>query len=191
MNRDALMNALSLRLLVLAVSAAVPPPPGGGQPEVNLHSVLSARSSYVVGQPVIVRFWLEQLGGPPIWILTWNTPFEGASRKPVKLPADGLAGNAFRVTRDGAAVPFRGVMVKRGDPGRDDFLRLEPGKPVIAEVNLAAAYDFGAPGEYRVEFVGGLHDVVREGDPVPRPPGEPRHRKEVRSNTVIVHVVRR
>jgi len=167
---------LCLRFFTCLALAACAAAPSSTKAEVKLKATLTAQPSYKVSGPVQVGFTLENLSAEPLWVLVWNTPLEG------------LWGNAFRVSRDGTELRYRGPMVKRGDPGADDYRRIEPGKPLTAEVDLAKAYDLSAPGEYRVEFVGRLHDVARVGEPVPRKRDE--HRPvEVAANAVTFRMV--
>jgi len=165
----------SLAYLALAACAAASAP-SSTKAEVKLKATLTAQPSYKVGGPVQVGFTLENLSAGPVWVLVWNTPLEG------------LWGNAFRVTHEGTELRYRGPMVKRGDPGADDYRRIEPGKSLAAEVDLAKAYDLSAPGEYRVEFTGPLHDVAQKGETVPRRRDE--HRPlEVPCNAVTFRMV--
>ncbi|HXU47302.1 MAG TPA: protease [Thermoanaerobaculia bacterium] len=123
----------------------------------KLRARLEAAASYAPDEPVKLRFALENAGSSPVSVLVWNTPLEG------------LAGDAFHVTRDGAVVPYTGRMVKRGDPSAEAYRRIEPGQAATAEVDLATAYDLSSPGAYRVEWNGRIHDVAGPGDRVPRP----------------------
>lgn len=150
-------------LLVLACAGAGKPSPA--QPGVMMSDepqdgVLQYRletgDSHVVGQAVILGFTLENLGDETLWILKWYTPLEG------------IAGKIFRVTRDGEDLPYQGLMVKRGDPRREDYVRLGPGESASQEVDLSEAYDLSLPGEYRVEFSGWIYDVVRDEAELPR-----------------------
>lgn len=137
---------------------------------------LQADASYAVGDPVVLRFVLENPSEVDLVVLTWYTPLEG------------LKGEILRVVHDGEEVPYEGPMVKRGDPVADDYVRLRAGESVSAEVDLSGGYDLSSPGEYEVEFVGRVHDVVREGRPFPRP--RDRHRAvDVSGPTVTFDVV--
>jgi peptidyl-Lys metalloendopeptidase len=160
--------------LALAACAAVP---SSTKAEVKLKTTLTAQPSYQVGGPVQLGFTLENLSAEPVWVLVWYTPLEG------------LLGNIFHVSRDGAELRYLGPLVKRGDPGADAYRRIEPGKSLAAEVDLAQAYDLSVPGEYRVEFVGRLADVAHAGESVPRKRDE--HRPlEVPCNAVTFRMVR-
>ena len=49
-------------------------------------------------------------------MLTWYTPLEG------------MAGEILQVTRDGAKLPYQGILAKRGDPTREEYVTIEPGE---------------------------------------------------------------
>ncbi|HEY0782088.1 MAG TPA: protease [Thermoanaerobaculia bacterium] len=142
----------SLAYLALAACAAAAP---SARSEVRLKATLAAQPSYRIGGPVRLAFTLENLSAEPVWVLVWYTPLEG------------IKGDIFRVSRDGTALRYQGPMVKRGDPSVDAYRRVEPGKPLTAEVDLARAYDLSAPGVYRVELTGPLRDVAQQGEAVP------------------------
>jgi hypothetical protein len=147
-------------LVVLAVvvsCSALPIGQGVSDGREVLRHRLAARESYVAGQPVTVRFSLENVSTRQLWVLKWYTPLEG------------FWGDMLVVTRDGVEVPYRGPLAKRGDPVREDYVRIDAGQAAAAEVDLAAAYDVGRPGTYRVAFVGRVHDVSPESRGLPRP----------------------
>jgi hypothetical protein len=110
-----------------------------------------------LGQPVTVQFRLEQRSAKAVYVLNWRTPLEG------------LRGDDFLVVRDGIEVPYEGPTFKRGDPTARNYLTMEPGKSLEAEVDLALAYDFGKPGHYRIVFRGHVWDLVTQESDVPRP----------------------
>ena len=66
---------------------------------------------------------------------------------------EGIAGEIFRVERDGQVIPYQGILAKRVAPPPEDYVLLEPGESVSAEVDLATAYDFSKAGEYTIEFL--------------------------------------
>jgi hypothetical protein len=65
---------------------------------------------------------------------------------------EGLAGDIFRVQRDGVSLPYHGIQVKRGVPTSEGYVWLEPGGSVFAEVDLAEGYDFSKPGRYTLQY---------------------------------------
>ena len=113
-----------------------------------LHCVLHALARVVVGAPVPLRFVLTNQGRQALSLLEWNTPFEG------------WFGAYVEVTRDGVALPYRGPMLKRGDPSAGDYLRIGAGQTRRATVELSLPYDLSQPGLYRVQPRITLHDVA-------------------------------
>jgi peptidyl-Lys metalloendopeptidase len=117
---------------------------------------LETEGTYVIAAPVDVRFSLHNRTNRTLYVLTWYTPLEG------------IAGRIFRVTRDGDELWYQGILAKRGDPSRDDYITLEPGMTASALVNLAEVYDLSQPGRYRIEFVSRIHDVTDDVSSIPR-----------------------
>jgi peptidyl-Lys metalloendopeptidase len=49
-------------------------------------------------------------------------------------------------------VPYLGKMVRRASPKAGDYVWVDAGGSVSAEVDLAQGYDFSQPGQYNIEF---------------------------------------
>jgi len=124
--------------------------------EAVLNFKLEAEAGYAAIGAVDIKFTLENVSNEALYVLTWYTPLEG------------LKGKIFKVTRNGEEIPYEGRMIKRGNPAREDYVRIGPGETASATVDLSSGYDLGARGEYRVEFKGRIHDIAREGQPLPR-----------------------
>jgi len=119
--------------------------------EAVLKFKLEAEAGYAAGQPVNIKFILENTSNEVLYVLTWYTPLEG------------LKGKIFKVTRNGVEIPYEGRMVKRGNPRREDYVRIGPGESLSATVDLSTGYNLGERGEYRIEFKGRIHDVIHGG----------------------------
>ncbi len=117
---------------------------------------LQAQGSYVQGKPINIEFALENLSAREVWVLKWYTPLEG------------IKGKIFEVKCDGVDVPYKGRMVKRGNPGPDDYVRIGPGESARAEFDLSNAYALPVCKECRVSFKGPIHDAVLNQQQVPR-----------------------
>ena len=117
---------------------------------------LEAQEAYKIGQPVIIKFSIENLTENVIWILTWYTPFEG------------ILGKIFSVNCGGQEIVYNGMMVKRGNPDLKDYLRIGPYKSVSTEVDLSIAYRLQSSNECHVKFKGIIHDFVFEQKLLPR-----------------------
>ena len=87
-----------------------------------------------------VTFTLTNTLSEALYVLKWFTPLEG------------LAGDIFRVQRDGLHLPYRGIQVKRAPPTAEDYVWLDAGGSISAEIDLAEGYDFSQPGQYTVQF---------------------------------------
>jgi peptidyl-Lys metalloendopeptidase len=113
-----------------------PPLPG----ESGLIASIEAPASLVSGEAVPVKFTLTNTLSEGLYVLRWFTPLEG------------LAGDIFRVRRDGLHLPYHGILVKRAPPTAEDYVWLDAGGSISAEVDLAEGYDFSQPGQYTVQF---------------------------------------
>ena len=65
-------------------------------------------------EPVNLRFELRNQSDRPLYVLIWYTPLEG------------VAGEIFQVTRNGEELQYQGVLAKRGDPSREEYITIEP-----------------------------------------------------------------
>ena len=111
----------------------------------------------LAGGPVALRFRLVNHTEGPLWVLRWNTPIEG------------WRGTIFTVTFKGAELPYQGPLLKRGDPGREEYVEITPRDSLNVSLDLAEAYDVKQPGTYEVRVTGSLFDVTKDGASVPRP----------------------
>ena len=109
------------------------------------------------GGPTPVRFQLTTRLDKSLWLLRWNTPFEG------------WRGTLFSVSLQGHELPYQGPMVKRGDPVAGDYMRLRAGESQIIGIDLSQGYDMSKPGLYTVKVTGGIQDVIQDGTQPPRP----------------------
>ncbi len=124
--------------------APVEAKPTESQPPESQESELTASidvpASLSSGAIVMADFTLTNTSSDGLFVLKWFTPLEG------------IAGDIFRVERDGAELPYRGILVKRGAPLSEDFVWLEAGESVSVELDLAESYDFSQAGEYTIQF---------------------------------------
>ena len=141
------------RVLVFAASASEGPT--RTTPELSLDCTLEMDETYPVGEAVNLHFELHNQTDRPLYVLTWYTPLEG------------IAGDIFKVTRDGEELPYQGALAKRGDPTREEYIAIEPGGATFAEVDLRTGYDLSTPGFYQVQFTTGLQDVADDASLVP------------------------
>ncbi len=136
--RRAWIAVLAISSWSVPVSAASP----------DLVCKLTAPARVIAGQPAPMRFTLTNRGPHAVRVLNWAAPFEGWFAPYVQ------------VMRDGELLRYSGPMVKRGDPGADEYLTIAPGKSRQATVDLAQPFDFTRPGRYRVTPRISLFDVT-------------------------------
>lgn len=118
---------------------------------------MEAMRPQIAGGPVGMRFQLTNRLERPVWVLRWNTPW------------DGWRGTVFSVSLEGHELPYQGVLAKRGDPTAAEYLKLRTGESMITGLDLSQAYDMSKPGLYTVKAVGYVQDVIRDGASPPRP----------------------
>jgi peptidyl-Lys metalloendopeptidase len=107
----------------------------------ELEAILEIREEVARGEAVSVQFTLHNRTDADLSVLDWYTPLEG------------LAGEIFRVERDGEPVPYTGLMAKRGVPQLDEYVPIKTGESVSAEVDLTTDYDFSVPGNYTINYL--------------------------------------
>jgi len=140
----------------IAVTLGVEEMPVKTTPGLSLGCMLEMGETYPVGEPVNLRFELHNQTDRPLYVLIWYTPLEG------------IAGEIFQVTRNGEELLYRGMLAKRGDPFREEYIAIEPGEVTSAQVDLRMGYDLSTPGSYQVQFTTGLQDVTDDASLVPR-----------------------
>jgi len=122
----------------------------------SLKYTLQAQSNYVQGTPIVIGFEIENLSSTEIRILKWYTPLEG------------IKGKIFEVRCDGVEVPYEGMMMKRGNPARADYVHLPAGASARAEFDLSQCYSLPECQKCRLKFKGRIHDVVFDERQLPR-----------------------
>jgi hypothetical protein len=118
---------------------------------------MEAMRPQISGGPTGIRFQLVNRMPEALWMLRWNTPFEG------------WRGTILSVSFQGRELPYGGPMVKRGDPVAGDYMRLRASESQIVGMDLSQVYDMSKPGLYTVKAVGDLQDVIQDGTQPPRP----------------------
>lgn len=90
---------------------------------------------------VSLAFILKNATDQKLDVLKWGTPLEGEFND-----------NMFEVVKDGERIPYIGRQVKRGAPGRRDFITLEPSGQLSVQFLLEKGYDIKAAGDYSVRY---------------------------------------
>jgi hypothetical protein len=138
--------------MVLLLGACAPTPGGNAVdlPETGLSATIEMPSHLANGETVKLEFTLTNNSEVDLYVLKWYTPLEG------------IAGEIFRVERDGQTIPYEGILAMRGDPSPEAYVLLEARRSASAEVDLATAYDFSPAGEYTIAFLSPrISDVAR------------------------------
>jgi peptidyl-Lys metalloendopeptidase len=167
-----------LALLTIAVGCG--PTPSGETiepPETELEATIEVAATLSSGEAVNLKFTLINNTDTRLHVLKWYTPLEG------------IAGEIFRVERDGQAIPYQGMLAKRGVPSPEAYVLLGPGESVSVEVDLATAYNFSEVGEYTIEFLSpSISHVVRTEAEMAKTVDDLKP-VQIPSNTVTVQIV--
>ena len=107
----------------------------------TLKGELIAAEVYDSAEPVRVRFDLTNAGPEDVYVLKWYTPLEG------------LNSDCLKVTRNAKSkVAYDGPLIKRGNPGPDDYILIPAGETVSADVDVSESYAVSKPANYQVEL---------------------------------------
>ena len=98
------------------------------------------QGSFAASDDVLVHVTITNPNDTPIRILKWFTPINGLER------------SLFTITRNGETVPYIGRMLKRAEPTEADYITLEAGGSITADVNLAEYYALSATDDYEVMY---------------------------------------
>jgi hypothetical protein len=111
-----------------------------------------------LGQAMVLQFTLTNTGADALWVLRWNTPWEGRWMAPFAT-----------LSRDGQPLDYQGAMVKRAAPDAGSYLHLAPGQILRSAVPLSPAFDLSRAGRYVLQPAITLGDVqVQQGSAGPR-----------------------
>lgn len=133
------IGRLALATACAMTVAALGGPGANAQPQAGMRYELSQVSS--ADATAHVSFTLTNHVRAPVRVLKWYTPLEG------------FRGKILRIVCNGQELGYRGPMVKRGTPGPDAYMLLEPGASVQAILRLEDAYRLPPSGECTVEFI--------------------------------------
>ena len=166
-----------LARLAIAVAAAAMGSAAAATTPPRLDCKVQAPAAVGVGQPVRLRVTFSNPGPAPVVLLNWGTPFEQAWFAPY-----------LRVWHNGTELGYRGANLKRGDPDRDEYLRIAAGRQRTALADLGLAFDVSRSGRYRVEPQITVHDLLVAGtDRLPRP--RERHAAQVLPCAAVEFVI--
>ena len=109
--------------------------------DVGLTAQLEVPEYLPSGEEVEITFTLTNTSDTPLYVLKWYTPLEG------------IAGEIFRVTRDGQTIPYEGILAYRDSPLPEDYILLNPNQSIKASMHFEPSYDFSKPGNYEIKFL--------------------------------------
>ena len=137
-----LLAALGLYLVLSAAAAAA-----------DIECRMSMPAKVTTKGNIALTFELVNKTKQTYNILNWDTPYEG------------FYGPYLQITGAGGEVDYRGRVVKRATPTREEYVSIKRGEKLAVTVNLAPVYDFKARGKYEVVFAGKLFDATTEKIP--------------------------
>jgi peptidyl-Lys metalloendopeptidase len=123
---------------------------------VMLQYKLQSKQNYRLGEPILIDFTLQNLSDHNLWVLSWYTPLEG------------LKGRIFEVTCDGKPIPYEGIMAKRGNPLREDYICIPSKGSVSVTTDLSKDYRIPQCNECKVKFRGRIYDFSNREDTIPK-----------------------
>lgn len=103
-------------------------------------SVSMDKKSLGASDDVVVKVTMTNTSSTPQQILKWHTPFGDIEE------------SLFEVTRDGVAVPYEGMHVKRQVPAANDYFTIQPGKSHSVHIELSSMYNMSVSGEYQIRY---------------------------------------
>jgi peptidyl-Lys metalloendopeptidase len=130
------------------------------EPQMTLRCELSIAKTLTAAQPAELTFVLSNASAQAVQVLNWQTPFEG------------LRAPMLAVERNGTALEYQGIMVKRGTPRAQDYLVMRPGEQHRATIDLSQGWDVTLAGTYTIRYQGELLDVIAGTGTVPNGSGQ-------------------
>jgi hypothetical protein len=109
--------------------------------DARLSAHLELPEHLLIGEEVNLKFTLTNISETPLYALKWYTPLEG------------IAGEIFKITRDGQAVPYEGILASRSFPTSDSYVFINAGESVSVVVDLGTSFDFLEAGIYQIGFI--------------------------------------
>ncbi len=107
-----------------------------------------AREKQVPTASTVVEFTLVNNSEHPVAVLKAQTPFFG------------VQGDLFSIEFKGQAAPYRGMLVKRGQPAADDYFTLAPHEVKSTTLDLSASYAFNVDGVYSARYAQALSGAI-------------------------------
>ena len=115
----------------------------------NLRYSIQMQSTYRLGDPITLRFEIENTSDEVYALLIWDTPL---AREVM---------NFLEVRHEERPVPYDGRFVKRGEPIAESYRTLAPGDRIVEELDLSTSFAFEEPGTYTVTVNVRFLDAIR------------------------------
>lgn len=103
-------------------------------------SLSMERSEFGASDDLRIQFTLTNNSQQAVNVLRWHTPLEGFNT------------DMFEVEQNGESVEYIGRVVKRGAPQPEDYVEIQPGQSVSAEVDLDDGYRIYEAATYSVQL---------------------------------------
>jgi hypothetical protein len=115
----------------------------------DLRQSIHMQPTYRLGEPITLRFEIENASDQDYALLIWDTPL---GREVM---------NFVDVRHEGRTIPYDGRLVKRGEPTTDSYRTLAPGETIVEELDLSTSFAFEDPGTYTVTINVRFMDAIR------------------------------
>ena len=111
-------------------------------------------------QPLSVRVMPVQVSPEGESTQSFTFSVTNQSRKKIRFctymtPFEGFYGDYLEIRdAEGAKIPYQGVKVKRGKPGKEDHIRLGKGETISVNFSLKENYSLNGSGPFQLQFKG-------------------------------------
>jgi peptidyl-Lys metalloendopeptidase len=177
MNRLAKLTVLVAVVLLVAVSP-LQAAPDSAQRTPLATSLEVSQYAHGPADEIAITFAAHNGGQESVYILKWQTPF------------DGIEADLFEVSCDGEPVAYTGKLIKRAEPEPADFLEIKAGETRTAVFDPSAVYDMSRTCQYTVRYRNGLASLLNWDDDEGAPEdGRVRRRRKIAVADVVSNEV--
>ncbi|MBD3859088.1 hypothetical protein IEE86_05005 [Bacillus sp. 28A-2] len=111
------------------------------------HSI-HMETEYNCGEPIILKFELQNLMDSDCGLLIYDNPLEGEVL------------NFIEIRRKDFIIPYDGRLVKRAEPTKDSYRIIPAGKTIVEKLDLSTSFPIHEPGIYTVTLYTKFLDVI-------------------------------
>lgn len=105
----------------------------------------TTKKKFHLNDKVTIKFLVKNNTKTNLKFCYWQTPLEKY-----------FTANFFEIEYKGKNLPYKGMMVKRNPPEKDDFFQLKPNEVISQEIKLNSGYDLSKAGKYNIKFLGSM-----------------------------------